>query len=718
VVTTDAKLSLVEFLLAADDVSFSAQHGLEWLCTHVGVQRALCATAAVDPRRYWGVAALGISPAQTGEFFLDLEDESHPLVAAAYETTPVHFPVGPRQPETPLESTPFTVIPLRSGRSERKPAGLLLIGTDQPTLDPDILWFAEVLGEKLTRLRARTTQSDRGLDRERQLLYNIINAVTDPILLTDASGKLIIGNRHAELLFAARDDESEGRRRAVALNNMFFSSALASRAVDRTGTTARELVLVDPDDGSDLLFEFLTSPVKEFKEFQEDNALVSVLRNVTDLGQARRELEENYRRLHVAEAAARAERNRLDLIVDSVVDPIIVSDPTGDILMTNAPAEKFFTVPPDSGPEAKRRVSSNEAHFSSFVSSLLLSGAEGRWRGRVALADPATGRMVPVEAVAGKMMSDQAELTAVVTVFHDQTEAIEKERLYDELRRASDQLEAKVQAATAELEQQNELLRNQAIALEQASAAKSQFLANISHEFRTPLNAILGYTSMLLNGAYGDVLDTHRRIVSRVDANSRHLLALISDILDISRIEAGRMPLQLSTFQLDDLVRQVTEELDAVIQRSPVGVQFVTTQRVPPLRSDRQKVKQILVNLLSNALKFTHEGSIQVMIAYDRAAGLLTIEVRDTGIGIAPADQQRIFEDFQQADSSPTRSYGGTGLGLSICRRFADMLGGSIALHSSLGQGSTFILSLPTKTRAARRGTLAEERQPEALQTT
>ena len=125
VVTTDAKLSLVEFLLAADDVSVSAQHGLEWLCTHVGVQRALCATTAVDPRRYWGVAALGISPAQTGEFFLDLEDDAHPLVAAAHGSGPVHFPVGPRQPETPLESAPFTVIPLRSGQQRsqaRRPA--------------------------------------------------------------------------------------------------------------------------------------------------------------------------------------------------------------------------------------------------------------------------------------------------------------------------------------------------------------------------------------------------------------------------------------------------------------------------------------------------------------------------------------------------------------------------------------------------------------------
>jgi PAS domain S-box-containing protein len=709
-------LSLVEFFLGADDVSACAQHGLEWLSTHAGVQRALCATAALDPRRFWGVAALGASPAQTGEFFLDLDDHTHPLVAVTHGTRPVHFPVGPQQPETPLDSGPFLVIPLRSGQNERKSVGLLLIGTDQPTPDQDVIWFADVLGEKLTRLRGRTIITDRGLDRERQLLYNIINAVTDPILLTDASGKLIIGNRHAEQLFAAREDESEGRRRAVALNNMFFSSALASLAMGQTGGTTRELVLVDPDDGSDLLFEFLASPVKEF---QEESALVSVLRNVTDLGQARRELEENYRKLRMAEADVRAERNRLDLIVDSVVDPIIVSEPTGDIVMTNAPAEKFFTVPPDSGPEAQRRVSANEAHFSSFVSSLLLSGTDDRWRGRVALQDPATGRLVPVEAVAGKMMSDQSELTAVVTVFHDQTEAIEKERLYDELKRASSQLEMKVHAATAELAHQNERLRRQAVALEQASAAKSQFLANISHEFRTPLNAMLGYTSMLLNGAYGDIHDTQRRILSRVDANSRHLLALISDILDISRIEAGRMPLQISVFPIDELVRQVTEELEGVIARSPVQVEFSLASRVPPIRSDRQKVKQVLVNLLSNALKFTHEGSIRLHAGYDRGAGMLTVQVRDTGIGIATADQQRIFEDFQQVDNSPSRSYSGTGLGLSICRRFADMLGGGIAVESTLGVGSTFTLSLPVRTRSPRRaGPAADEPQPATLQTT
>src|SRR5262249_8733873 len=315
----------------------------------------------------------------------------------------------------------------------------------------------------------------------------------------------------------------------------------------------------------------LSSPVRELTE---GTALVSVLRNVTDLGQARRELEDNYRKLRLAEAAVRAERNRLDLIVDSVVDPIIVSDPGGDLLMTNTPAEKFFTIDGSAlGPDTPMRVTANAAHLSSFVSSLLLSGSDDRWRGRISLVDPTTARQVPVEAVAAKMLSDQSELTAVVTVLHDQTEALEKEKLYGAVKRASEELEAKVRAATAELAHQNELLRRQALALEQASTAKSQFLANISHEFRTPLNAILGYTSMLLSSMYGSMEETQRRVLSRVDANSRHLLVLINDILDISRIEAGRMPVQISSFQIDDVVSQVTEEMEAVIARSPVPVE-------------------------------------------------------------------------------------------------------------------------------------------------
>src|SRR4029079_8241849 len=196
------------------------------------------------------------------------------------------------------------------------------------------------------------------------------------------------------------------------------------------------------------------------------------------------------------------------------------------------------------------------------------------------------------------------ELMWVVTILHDLTEALEKARLYEQLKQASVELERKVQEATAELAQQNELLRRQHIALEQASALKSQFLANMSHEVRTPLNAILGYTHMLLHGVTGPVSDQQRKSLTRIDSNSQHLLALINDILDITRIEAGGMPLNLSKFKIPALVEEVISELEPIIKKSTLSVRAIMPRTLPPLKSDRQKGEQLLLNPLSKALEF------------------------------------------------------------------------------------------------------------------
>ncbi len=199
-----------------------------------------------------------------------------------------------------------------------------------------------------------------------------------------------------------------------------------------------------------------------------------------------------------------------------------------------------------------------------------------------------------------------------------------------------------MQAATAELATQNELLRRQAIELEQASRLKSQFLANMSHEFRTPLNAILGYTHMLLQGVAGDLLPTVKRQLQRIDSNGRHLLTIINEILDITRIEAGKMPMQLSEFNLNELVPEVMTELDPVIARSKLTVTPQLSPEVPLVFSDRQKVKQIVVNLLSNALKFTHQGGIEIGVGFDPDAnGRPRSSVTDTGIGIAPEHHEQ-----------------------------------------------------------------------------
>ena len=708
IVPPAARLELLEYYLVHyDDVSRSAQTSLEWLARYAGVRRSMCVVIDHDLGMLVGIAGLGIA-GESEVFQWPMSDPRDPFVAALSASKPVVFGrpgrsaagVGRVSLARPLGPGAFTALPLRGVRDteDGSALGLLLVRTGTDGVSDDVLWLGGVLGQTIEKVRGRgiLTEEVRKLRRERSLFFTIINSVTDPILLTDTEGRLIVANARAEKLFAASEEESEGRRRAVELNNMLFSAALSRTAVGAP-SEARELLLVDPSDGSDLLFEVLSSTVEDPRE---GTGIVSVLRNISDLRRATEQIEENYQRLRVLEGAARAERDRLNLIIDSVADPIIVTDPEGETVMMNAPAEELFTVLAGSPDSAERGVQANDAHFSSFISGLLLgeTGPGEIRRGEIGLLNPNTAEPIPVEAITGKVMTESGELIAIVTILHDRREALERGRLYEQLKMASDELQVRVQAATAELATQNELLRRQAIELEQASRLKSQFLANMSHEFRTPLNAILGYTHMLLQGVAGELLPSVKRQLQRIDSNGRHLLTIINEILDITRIESGKMPMQLSEFNLNEVVPEVMQELDAVIARSKLTVTPKLSPDVPLVFSDRQKVKQIVVNLLSNALKFTHQGGIDIAVALDHETRTASIVVSDTGIGIAAEHHERIFEDFRQVDDSPSRQYGGTGLGLAICRRLATSLGGRITLHSSVGQGSTFTLTIPVET--------------------
>jgi signal transduction histidine kinase len=690
------RLSFLEALLACDTLLEAAQLGI---ARHTPVREI--AIALVDLERHGGArlvgaAARGLDDAAVSGLSLDMDEREHPLVQALASARPLSL-----QPSaflgTRLAFRSSRVVahalPLAQ-RPQGEAVGLALIG-GRGARDPDVPWVLGLLGRKLVDLRNLRVlgSTERRLDRERALLQSILKAVPDPVLLTDTEGRLLIANARAELYLASEENESEGRRRAVALNNMLFSAALSRHAIEGSEFERRELPLVDPNDGSDRLFELMSAPITT----PDGRGIVSVLRNVTDLQLAAQEIEENYRKMRVAEAEVRAERDRLDLIIDSVADPIVVTDANGATIMTNAPAERLFTARPDSPIEEILRVRANDAHFSSHVANLFFLEPGGRFRGELGLTDPKTGAPVPVEAISGKVLSAHGEVTAIATILHDQTEAMEKNQLYEELKRASSLLEEKVRDATAELVRQNELLQRQALELEAASSAKSQFLANMSHEFRTPLNAILGYTSMMLQGVSGPLPPTLVRQLTRIDSNGRHLLTIINDILDIARIEAGRMPLNLGRFPADALVKEVLAELEPLIARSKLDVSFEQGRNVPPLKSDRAKVKQILMNLISNALKFTPKGSVTVSVRWRARKGEVRIAVADTGIGIAPKDQETVFQDFRQVDNSPTRQYGGTGLGLAICRRLANVLGGDITLMSVVNEGSTFTLVLPAK---------------------
>ena len=229
-----------------------------------------------------------------------------------------------------------------------------------------------------------------------------------------------------------------------------------------------------------------------------------------------------------------------------------------------------------------------------------------------------------------------------------------------------------------------------------ASQHKSQFLANMSHELRTPLNAILGYAELILDGIYGEMPERMRTVVQRVQSNGRHLLGLINDVLDLSKIEAGQLVLSIADYSLSDVIHAVYSSVEPLAGEKKLALKLELPPDLPPGRGDERRVAQVLLNLLGNAIKFTDAGEVKLRATASH--GSFRVEVSDTGPGIAPAYQARIFEEFQQADSSSTREKGGSGLGLAIAKRMVEMHGGAIGVRSRLGEGSTFWFSIPIQT--------------------
>jgi GAF domain-containing protein len=231
--------------------------------------------------------------------------------------------------------------------------------------------------------------------------------------------------------------------------------------------------------------------------------------------------------------------------------------------------------------------------------------------------------------------------------------------------------------------------------LEVASRHKSQFLANMSHELRTPMNAILGYSELMLDQIYGEVPPKIREVMERIDKSGRHLLGLINDVLDLSKIEAGQLTLNLAEYSLKEVVQTVFTAVESLAAEKKLALKVAVAPDLPRGRGDERRLAQVLLNLVGNALKFTEAG--EVRIEAWAAAGAFAVSVADTGPGIAEADQARIFEEFQQADTSSTRKKGGTGLGLSIAKRIVELHGGRLWVESHPGQGSTFTFTVPIR---------------------
>ena len=727
-----ALASLLSALAEAPDFSAAASFLLTQIAEITGAARSLMLRFDASQESLNAVATLGFS-AGVPSLAVPVTEMASPLVTSALALVPVRgegATLGPRalsslrnwitlpmgQPRTRgaiemmsaqraaelLASPTMSLLAPLERRLGMAPAGVIVVEgpVSDEALDEalDVVAFASPLIARLASLEQARERAE-SLAQQRERLTLMVDSLPDPVVITNAANDIVAQNHRAGRLLRSRDDDSPGRRRALELNNLLFTSFLSKAAMSGGASAGgRELNLVDPDEGHDLLFEVLTHPLGE--RVGPEDAVLSVLRDVTDLRRAANELERQVQRVRHAEMTVRGERDRLNLVLENVADPILVTDQRSNIILMNDQAEQLFQMNETEG-RTRREIAAvrgNDTKFTSFISEFALLDDDSR-RERMSLTQPQSSGELPVEVVSGKVRNERGEPIAIVSVLHDLTKLIENERLYEALKRLNSELEQRIREATADLAEQNARLQWQSQEVERANKLKSEFLASMSHELRTPINALIGYSALLLDGVLGDVNPKQRDALVRGRAAAEHLLALINDILDLAKIEAGKMPLHLENVSLREVTLEVTQQIEPMVRKKQLDFVIDVANDCPVIYTDRTKIKQILLNLLSNAVKFTTHG--RVAVEAQCAPGGVRIDVVDTGIGIRQSDLQAIWEDFRQVDQSRTREFGGTGLGLSITRKLLERLGGSVTVQSRYGEGSTFSVYLPLRVPAA-----------------
>jgi PAS domain S-box-containing protein len=379
-----------------------------------------------------------------------------------------------------------------------------------------------------------------------------------------------------------------------------------------------------------------------------------------------------------AEKALRQSEERTRLIVQSALDAVITMDAQGLITGWNPQAGTIFGWSREDA--IGRRLAETiippqyrEAHHRG-LQQFLATGEGPLLNKRIEIAAlHRDGHEFPVELTISPLQSGET-----ITFSGFIRDISERKRAEAELQQAKDAAEA-------------------------ASHAKSAFLANMSHELATPLNAILGYNELILDNIYGEVPEKIRDVLERVQGRGRHLLGLINDVLDISKMEEGKLALSLIDYSMREVVQTVITAVEVFAAEKNLTLKVTVPPDLPLGKGDDRRLTQVLLNLVGNGIKFTDAGEVRVEVRVSNGAFL--VSVADTGPGISDAHYQKIFEEFQQVDSSSTRQKGGTGLGLSIAKKIIELHGGRIWVESSLGRGCTFWFTLPIRVERQTEGT-------------